>query len=238
VSLRHSLLASRRYSQGFEPVLPWFADRPHAGLKERPIICFCGKRGSFKTYSAAVLCINRMREGEMVLSNTALIDPLTGQRAGRLTSWKQIIDPDTGFVLKDATVFIDEAPLWLDTRFWQKTPAYVRAYWRQSRKHNIGFVLTAQSFGDVEKNMRDLLDYVVLCERIRWVPKRVTWCKQRIALPEEFRLIENGIQDPQQRIEARIKRLPAWGKACYDTSAFVHVNEWGDPSDGSSTVGL
>lgn len=133
-----------------------------------------GRRGSGKTLLATEMAIGRMRKGERVYANYAIEDVERGLRSGVIYS---LLDCLT---LNSCTVVVDEANLWTSSRQWSKIPAEVLSSWAQSRKRGLSFIFTAQHEERVDKIIRELSDWVLLCERPgvvpRWVPLfRVQW---------------------------------------------------------------
>lgn len=204
------------------PIRPWFLRRPP--VYERPNVLLVGRRGQGKTLKAAAMGLARLRRGERVLANIELVDPREPQlRAERIRSWEQVVSEDA--IATNCTIIIDEAPLWMDCRKWNDVPGEVRAYWRQSRHHGgTGFIFTAQNFGDLDKNMRDLLDVVMVCEKVRMFPKRFPVFSFQMAYPEEFSLLEAGNRSK------KLSRVWNWMRAdayaAYDTTEVVILQDW------------
>lgn len=133
-----------------------------------------GRRGSGKTLLAAEIGLARMRRGERVYANFTLVDWERGLRAGRIHSLMDCLD------LQDCTVIIDEANLWTSSRQWAKIPPAVLSSWQQSRKRGLSFVFTSQHEERVDRVIRELCDWVLVCERVGLLPKwlplfRVQW---------------------------------------------------------------
>lgn len=154
--------------------------------KERPMYCFVGRRGQGKTLLLTEMLINRMRQGERVYCNFGLTDWRCGLKAGYLGSLYDILD------LEDATVAIDEANLWVSARDWQKIPAEVLSRWAQSRHHGLSLCFTSQHEDRLDKQLLQLIDWLVVCERLPFVPRRFPVFRTHFTFLEEIAEIRRG----------------------------------------------
>lgn len=134
---------------------------------ERPLLLIVGRRGSGKSLLASKLLLGRMKLGEAVYANYDLAwgDEKCGGKAGRLFTLLDCI------TLRGCTMAIDEANGWLDSRSWSVIPTQVRGSWQMSRKAGVSFIFTAQHEARVDVTVRELVDFLLVCDRLPLFPK-------------------------------------------------------------------
>lgn len=200
----------------------WLFRRPI--LNERPNICFIGLRGWGKTLNAVHYLVPRLRSGVRVLANVEVVDYATGYAAQRIESWDEIVDPVHGTVVSDCIVFVDEAPLWLDATQWHSVPGALKTYFRQSRKDSVGLIMTAQNWMDVAKPLRDLFDYVVVCQKVGHflIPRRFPLYSLQTAYPSDFNELDGSLSHTLPRV---YRFVPANTFSSYETEFKVtHID--------------
>jgi len=148
----------------YPDLLPWYL-RWKLPV-ERPILMVVGYRGGGKTAYGCGLALKRMKAGRKVYANFRISDPEIGT-AGGVFSLVQTLD------LADCTVIIDEAQAWASARQWASIPPEVLASWAQSRKRGVEWVFLTQHESRVELVIRQLVEAVVVIERVPWLPRWV-----------------------------------------------------------------
>lgn len=179
------------------------------------MLLMIGRRGQGKTLNAVKLACERMREGFEVYANFEILDPYTGLRAGRVYAWEQTYNLD------GATVVIDEANNWVPSRKWDATPMEVLSKFAQSRKDGIEFVFTAQHEERVDKVVRELVDWIVIHERLKW--RKLPVFYQTWTVLES---IERDRLTPENRTSEGHRRtvfMPAWVYEAYSTTQLVDL---------------
>lgn len=131
------------------------------------MLLFAGRRGLGKTAVATKVALGRMDRGERVYANYEIRDRVNGRRAGRVYSLLDCLD------LERCTVIIDEANMWTNSRMWQKVPPQILEAWQESRKSGLSFIFTSQHESRCDLVIRELVDYIMVCERIAFVPRWV-----------------------------------------------------------------
>lgn len=191
-STLESVRAEREATQAeWRRVVPWYLRwmmKP-----ERPMYLIVGRRGSGKTLLAAEIAQARMKRGERVYANfdVELVKRVRGgfvpvARAGRIYSLLDALD------LGDCSVVIDEANLWVSARQWSKIPASVLSTWQQSRKRGLSFVFTSQHEERVDKIVRELTDWILVCERPGILPKWLPFFRVKWTYLEEIGAVRRG----------------------------------------------
>lgn len=163
----------------------WFFRK--LGRLERAMLLIVGRRGEGKTLVATDIALRRMRAGERVYANYEITDYQAGLRAGRVYSLADLCE------LSDCTVIVDEANLWCDSRSFAKIPLEVRSRWAQSRHFGLSLVFTAQHEDRVDKILRELVDWVVICQKPRWLPKRAPLVTLHYTWLEEVEQVRRGV---------------------------------------------
>lgn len=158
-------------------VIPWYLR--WCLPAERPMLMFVGRRGKGKTAIAVKVSLGRMDHGEKVYANLEIRDRENGRRGGRVFSLLQCLD------LEDCTVVIDEANMWTNSRMWQKVPPQILEAWQESRKSAVSFIFTTQHEQRVDLVIRELADFVMICERPAWLPRWVPF----------FRVMRTHLED-------------------------------------------
>lgn len=194
------LWATARYGR----VLPWWLR--WCLPKERPMLLFVGRRGQGKTAVATHVATGRMRAGERVYANYDIQDDAEGLRAGRIFSLLDCLD------LSDATVVIDEANMWTNSRMWQKVPPQILEAWQESRKSGLSFIFTSQHESRCDLVIRELVDYIMVCERVPFIPKWVPFFRVRRTHLEDVNEVRRSGLAP-----AEYFWLKRWVLASYDT---------------------
>lgn len=195
-------------SHPLSEVLPWWR-RWQYGV-ERPMYLIVGRRGSGKTLFATEVAVRRMRRGEKVYANYPILDRYSGMRAGQIHSLMDCLE------LRDCTVVIDEANLWTSSREWSKIPPSVLSAWQQSRKNGVCFIFTAQHEERVDKVIRELCDWILLCERVPLVPKWVPLFRVQWTFLESISEVRRGVVST-----ADYRWVKQWVFEAYDTTAKV-----------------
>lgn len=165
-------------------MIPWplrWAMRP-----ERPMLLIVGRRGKGKSAIAAKIALSRMRAGERVYANFDIWDERRGMVAGRVYSLLQCLD------LRECTVVIDEANQWCNAREWSRIPSQVLSAWQQSRKDKLDFIFTSQHESRVEVVIRELVDFILVCERVPFIPKWVPLFRVQRTFLEEVEQVRAG----------------------------------------------
>lgn len=165
-----------------DSLMPWYLR--WALPPERPMLLIVGRRGAGKTALATKIAVNRMRQGERVYANYAIHD--RGRHAGRVFSLLQCMD------LGDCTIVIDEANMWCNSRSWAMIPDGVIAEWQESRKSGVSFIFTSQHESRVDVIIRELVDWVLCCERVPLVPKWVPFFRYHRTYLEEIEQVRAG----------------------------------------------
>lgn len=172
---------------------------------ERPMLLIVGRRGSGKTLLAVDIAVKRMRSGEAVYANFGITDVVGGFSAGRLHTLMDVTD------LTNCTVIIDEANLWCSSRDWQLIPADVRGSWAMSRKDGLSFIFTTQHESRVDLIIRELVDWVLVCERIPLIPKWLPFFRYHRTFLEEINEVRRGTMWKPNTWRARPEILGAYG---------------------------
>lgn len=165
-------------------LLPWplrWARKP-----ERPLLLIVGRRGAGKTLLATKIALGRMRQGQRVYANYHIHDPLTGRRAGFIHSLYDLID------LRDCTVVIDEANIWCNAREWAAIPSDVIGRWQMSRKEGLDLIFTSQHESRVDVVIRQLADWILVCERAPIIPKWVPLFRYHMTYLEDVNEVRRG----------------------------------------------
>lgn len=173
---------------------------------ERPMILLVGRRGSGKTLLATEIACERMRAGQKVYANYSIVDRRNGNCAGRVHSMIDTLD------LRDCTVVIDEANLWVSSREWSKIPTQVITGWQESRKTGVSFIFTSQHESRVDLIIRELVDWVYICERVPFVPRWVPLFRTQRTYLEEINEVRRGTV-----YRAEYRWVKHWVFAAYGT---------------------
>lgn len=131
------------------------------------MLLIVGRRGKGKTLLATRIALDRMRAGEAVYANYPIVDEANGLRAGRVGSLLDCL------ALPRCTVVVDEAGAWANSRDWGAVPSEVLAGWQQSRKSGVNFIFTTTHEERVDKVIRELVDFILVCERPGIIPSWV-----------------------------------------------------------------
>lgn len=67
------------------------------------------------------------------------------------------------FEIDNCVLLIDEAYTLVDSRYASQANRHLGYFFKQSRKRRVHVFYTSQSFGDVDKRLREITDRVVLC---------------------------------------------------------------------------
>jgi len=164
--------------------LPWYL--MWALPPERPLLLIVGRRGSGKTALATKIAQTRMRQGEKVYANFHIKDPDSGRVAGFIHSLYDLID------LRDCTVVIDEANIWCNAREWSAIPSDVIARWQMSRKEGLNLIFTTQHESRVDVVIRQLADWILVCERTPLIPKWVPLFRYHMTYLEDINEVRRG----------------------------------------------
>ena len=199
-----------RGDDGLEIPLPWFLRWRLP--REYPIYLLVGRRGHWKSSLAASMVINRMRRGERVYSTVPIIDWERGLRSGVIWSILDCLD------LRECSILIDEAGAFISSRDWDMIPAQVLARWQESRKHGIGFIFTSTHEERVDKVIRELCDWILLCERVPLIPRWVPIARFRWTFLEAINEVRRGGQS-----KAEYWWVPSRVLAAYDTRNVVET---------------
>jgi hypothetical protein len=195
----------------------WFQRRcPH---HESPTRCYEGKPGEGKTLLATRDAIAYMRQGVDVWANYKIRDPVSGQEAKRLTSWRELVTVSVAALgVGRPTIFvIDEVHMWCDSRLWQKAPGWWKAIMSQRRHFGVGIICTTQSLKRVDVILRDLCDELV---RVR---KRFIW---RLPLMQMECVAPESVE-ADYRLSDPVWFMPKWWAFHgYTTVEFQPVQEW------------
>lgn len=122
------------------------------------VIAIVGRTGSGKTLFLTKIGLASLKRSQEVYSNYGL--------AGSYHLPFNLLGGVYGSV-----VLIDEAGVWFNARKWQNFPEEIGLLLKQNRKllgdvslgSSAGFFYTAQSFTDVDKNLRSITDWVYTC---------------------------------------------------------------------------
>jgi len=188
----------------YPDVYPWWLR--WALPLERPMLLIVGRRGKGKTLLATKIARDRMLRGERVYANYGICDQVNGVRAGRIWSMLDTLD------LHDCTVVIDEANQFANAREFQAIPAQVISEWQESRKSRVDFIFTAQHETRVDVIIRELVDHVLIMERIPLIPKWWPLFRVQQTYLEEITDVRSG---KVSRASIEIMRHPVF--AAYDT---------------------
>lgn len=181
-------------------IRPWWRREVY---DERAMLLVVGRRGSGKTLFAVKLAVQRMRAGFPVYANFEILDVFTGLRAGRIEDWEQVYD------LNGATVIIDEANSWIPSRKWDATPMKALKKFAESRKDSCELVFTAQHEERVDKVVRELADWIVICNRSP-LPKKIPLYRYTWTYLETIGIVrEAGGTDAPIRSD-EVKRTWGW----------------------------
>lgn len=164
------------------------------------MLMIVGRRGSGKTLLATKVLQGRMRAGERCYANYPVTlyrkvrygflwtrtRYLPVARAGVIASLIQTLD------LRNCTICIDEANLWASTREWQKIPSSVLGSWMQSRKGGASFIFTTQHETRVDKVIQQLTDWILVCDRVPFLPRWVPLFRYHRTYLEELNEVRRG----------------------------------------------
>jgi hypothetical protein len=78
--------------------------------------------------------------------------------ATKITSWEQLTSITNGIIL------LDELHITFDSRLWSNTAKRTH-FLLQTRKKNLMCMFTTQHISQVDKRIRNICDYVILCEK-------------------------------------------------------------------------
>lgn len=126
------------------------------------IIAITGDVGSGKTLGMTALIYGDYKDVKTeVYSNYGLSFPHTLLTMDKIESlFEKKLEKPTNFA-------IDEAHIFMDSRSSSKNRNKLMTYWvLQTRKRKINLFFTTQFFGQVDKRLRDLVDYEIKCENI------------------------------------------------------------------------
>jgi len=199
----------QRYS---DAVIPWYL--AWAPAPERPLLLIVGRRGSGKTALATKIAQERMRAGERVFANYYISDPVTGRRAGFIHSLYDLMD------LKNCTVVVDEANVWCNSRQWQAIPPDVIARWQMSRKEKVNLIFTSQHESRVDVIIRELADWILVCERTPLIPKWVRLFRYHMTYLEDINEVRRGKVSRPHYWWGRVSILGG-----YDTTQLVDTEQ-------------
>jgi len=122
-----------------------------------------GELGAGKTLSLTYLAYRNFMKGRKIYSNYKLSFPYT-----KVTSIEQLEDMKSGFFAGD------ELWLWIDARAsTSKKNKVVSSILLKSRKRDIHFSYTTQSFSQVDKRVRNITDFIA----VPMLSPRENWCR-------------------------------------------------------------
>lgn len=197
---------------------PWRRRRPP--WREAPMVFLVGRPGSGKTLLAVKMAIERMRQGVPVYANFPLWDIKTGRRAGIVRSWDHLrdlctlVDEDHG--VRNFLCVVDEGNVWATSRKAFDVPTWLLSFWAQRRHYGLELIITAQHENRVDVVLRETVDLIGVCERVRWLPKWVPLFKRQDCYPEDLEALRAG-----KAGQARYHFVPHCTYAGYDTAGIV-----------------
>lgn len=169
---------------------PWRDRRPP--WREAPMVFLVGRPGSGKTLLAVMLGLERMRAGIPVYANFPMWDPVTGRRAGIVRSWDHLRELVEQTGMRNCMVIIDEGNVWATSRRSFDVPTWLLSFWAQRRHYGLELVITAQHEDRVDLVLRETVDRIAVCDRVRFLPKWVPLFKRQDCYPEELTALRAG----------------------------------------------
>lgn len=201
----------------------WYLRRPP--FREAPMVFRVGRPGSGKTLALCKAMIGRMRQGIPVYSNVPITDPVSGRRSGVFSSWTHLRQlTDRG--LRNFTASVDEGNVLASSRKALKVPIWLLSWWAQRRHYGAEVWITAQHENRVDVVLRETVDLIVVCERVRWLPKWVPLFKETPCYPEELEALRGGKAAPSRYIY-----IPGYAYEGYDTAEIIEYDDMAENAD-------
>lgn len=147
-------------------------------IPSRPwgVWAFVGRPGAGKTLSMVekLMTLRRQYPKALIYTNFGFL----GETAP-LDDWRDMIRLDNG---TDGIVFaLDEANGIFNSRSWKSFPPEVFTLFAQNRHQSKMFLMTAQSFHELDKQIRTKCAYIVECKTLLG-----RWTFQRAFFPEHY----------------------------------------------------
>ena len=139
---------------------------------------FCSDVGAGKTISSVELLLNAKKNDINVFSNIDI-----SFQNGKINSFEEILA-----LPKNSIILIDEINLILNSRAWQHTDKRLLYLLTQHRKTGKKIIATAQSFGHIDKQLRDFCTNII---QVKNIANR--WFFQKVFARDDFKLIEHKI---------------------------------------------
>lgn len=179
----------------FARSIGWLGRRPP--FRESPMRFRVGRPGSGKSLVSIKDAIVAMRRGVPVYSNTPIVDPVSGRRSGLVNGWAHLLSMTEtrdkgGLELRNFMVLVDEGNVWACSRMSKMIPIWLLSWWAQRRHYGAEIHITAQHENRVDVVLRETVDKIDVCERVRWLPKYVPVFKLTPCYPEELEALRGG----------------------------------------------
>ncbi|MCK5490433.1 MAG: AAA family ATPase [Candidatus Pacebacteria bacterium] len=190
------------------------------------IIAFVGLPGQGKTLSMVEL-LDRTKELYPKLTVGIYTNFGYKGQAGRIKNMQDIIDTPANSIIA-----IDETQTIFSSRDWQNFPAEMLSVVTQHRKKAKQLLFTGQRFGMLDKNLRELCNFIVECRCLMG-----RWFFQKAYLFSDYEKLEG------QDDEFKMKHL-RWKYSFiasndlferYDTFLTIEGQDFKQNSDGVST---
>jgi ATP-dependent Clp protease ATP-binding subunit ClpX len=148
-------------------------------VKKRPygIVCYVGRPGFGKTISMVEHLFRLKIEFPKckIYTNFGF-----KYENGSINSQEDLVRLDNG---EDGIIFaLDELQNTFNSRNWNKFPPEMLSLITQNRKKSKQILCTAQSFSMIDKNFRQICNYIVECRNIAG-----RWIFQRAFFPEDYK---------------------------------------------------
>lgn len=221
--------------------LVWFLQKP---LWEFPTRMYVGRPGQGKTQLLIKDVVKLLRKGNRVVANMTIRDPKTGLCTSMVRSWLEVLEAIAQAVEDDVPliVCIDEVNSWAPSRFSKNTPMWWLSLMAQRRKMRVGFILTSQVFARVEIVLRELVNTVVFCSKIKFF--RLQVFGRKAVDPLDVDAAAAGASGTNVQTAAARERLgfgrPVWIRGylrgAYNTYEVVQFEDWKETPENRRRV--
>jgi hypothetical protein len=126
---------------------------------------FVGSFGSGKTLHLTKLGISLLKRGRTVVSNSPVKFTWRKHTFSTITVYDSQQFTRALVNGKHIDVLLDESGIFLPNNYWNKFPAEIGYKLSQVRHFDVNLFYTVQGFGHSVKRLRDLTNWVVVCQR-------------------------------------------------------------------------
>ena len=126
---------------------------------------YVGSVGSGKTLHLTKLGITLLKRGRTIVSNSPVKFTWKGHTFKSITVYDSKQFTRALVNGKHIDVLLDESGIFLPNNYWNKFPVEIAYKLSQTRHFDVNLYYTVQGFGHSVKRLRDLTNWVVVCQR-------------------------------------------------------------------------